>query len=94
MAGKTLKRWIPVLFLLLVVAAVFWWAQSRRPATEYPMAYVAEPSATLWNANAQVRQPVTTLHYGDHVTILQRSDERVEVRTRCRRPRLDRKIPR
>jgi hypothetical protein len=81
MAGKTLRRWIPVLFLLLVMAVLFWWAQARRPAAEYPMAYVAEPSAILWNANAQVRQPVTTLHYGDHVTIVQRSGERANVRT-------------
>jgi hypothetical protein len=45
------------------------------------MAYAAEPSAIVWNANAQVRQPVTTLHYGDRVTILQRSGDRVQVRT-------------
>jgi hypothetical protein len=81
MASKTLKRWIPVLLLLLVVAGLLWWAQSSRPPTEYPMAYVFEPTAILWNANAQVRQPVATLHYGDHLTILQRSGERAEVRT-------------
>jgi len=81
MAGKTLKRWIPVLFLVLVVASLFWWAQSRRPPEEYPMAYVVEGSAIVWNANAQVRQPVTTLHYGERVAILQRSGDRAEVRT-------------
>jgi hypothetical protein len=81
MAGKTLRRWIPVLFLLVVIVALFWWAQSRRQPAEYPMAYVATPSSILWNANAQVRQPVATLHYGDRVTILQRSGERAEVRS-------------
>jgi hypothetical protein len=38
-------------------------------------------SAILWNANAQVRQPVGTLHYGDRVAVLQRSGERAEVRS-------------
>jgi hypothetical protein len=81
MAGKTLRRLIPVLFLLLVVGGLTWWAQSSRPPAEYPMAYVVQSSAIVWNSNAQVRQPVTTLHYGDHVTILQRSGERAEVRS-------------
>jgi len=81
MAGKVLRRWIPVLFLLLVMGTLFWWARSRRPPAEYAMAYVVEPSAIVWNSNAQVRQPVATLHYGDHVAILQRSGERDEVRS-------------
>jgi hypothetical protein len=81
MAGKALRRWVPVLFLLLVMLALFWWARSRRPRTEYAMAYVTEPSAIVWNSNAQVRQPVTTLHYGDRIAILQRSSERAEVRS-------------
>ena len=81
MAGKKLRRWIPVLVLILVVAALFWWARSRRQPPEYAMAYVVESSAMVWNSNAQVRQPVTTLHYGDHVAILQRAGERAEVRS-------------
>lgn len=79
MARKALRRWIPGLLLLLVVASLYWWAQSGRRPPEYAVAYVAEPSAILWNANAQVRQPVATLHYGHRVTILQRSADRAEV---------------
>jgi hypothetical protein len=81
MARKALTRWIPAIFLLLVFALALWWAQSGRRPAEYAVAYVADPSAILWNANAQVRQPVTTLHYGDRLAILQRSGERVEVRS-------------
>ena len=81
MARKALRRWIPALVLLLVVASLFWWVQSGRRPPENATAYVAEPSAILWNANAQVRQPVATLHYGDRVAILQRSGERAEVRS-------------
>jgi len=80
MARKALRRWIPVL-LLPVIASAIWWAQYRRRPPEYAVAYVAEPSAILWNANAQVRQPVATLHYGDRVAVLQRSGDRAEVRS-------------
>ena len=81
MARPALRRWIPALVLLLVVASAIWWVQSRRQPPEYAVAYVAEPSAILWNANAQVRQPVATLHYGDRLTVLRRSDDRSEVRS-------------
>lgn len=81
MARQSLRRWIPALVLLLVVGSVVWWAQSRRQPPEYAVAYVAEPSVILWNANAQVRQPVATLHYGDRLTVLRRSDDRSEVRS-------------
>ena len=81
MASNALRRWMPVMVLLLLIAAGIWWARARRPAPEYAMAYVADPSAIVWNANAQVRQPVTTLHYGDRVTILQRAGDREQVRS-------------
>jgi hypothetical protein len=81
MARKTLRRLIPVLFLLAVMGSLYWWAESGRQPPEYPKGYVAQSSAILWNSNAQIRQAVATLHYGDHVTVLQRSEERSEVRT-------------
>jgi hypothetical protein len=81
MAGKSLRRWIPVLVVVLVIGGFYWWAQAHRPPPEYAMAYVVEGSAIVWNSNAQVRSPVATLHYGDHVTILQRSGERADVRS-------------
>jgi len=78
MAARALRRGIPVLLLVVVVVAIWW---SRRRPPEYATAYVAEPSAILWNANAQVRQHVATLPYGERVAILQRSGERAEVRS-------------
>ena len=80
MAGKTWRRWFSLLFVLLVVGGLVWWMQWRRPPVDYPMAYVVQPSAIVWSSNAQVRQPVITLHYGDQVTVLQHSGERAEVR--------------
>jgi hypothetical protein len=35
----------------------------------------------VWNSNAQVRQPVVTLHYGDRVNVVKRSSDRVQVLT-------------
>jgi hypothetical protein len=80
MAGKALRRLIPLLVVLLIIAGLYWWTRSRRPPPEYSMAYVVDTNAILWNSNAQVRQPVTTLHYGDHVAIMQRAGERADVR--------------
>jgi hypothetical protein len=81
MAQVRVRRWIPAILLLLIVASAVWWVWYRRPPAEVVLAYVAERSAILWNANAQVRQPVATLHYGDRVTVLQRSGDRTEVRS-------------
>jgi hypothetical protein len=44
-------------------------------------AYVSEQSATLWSSVAQVRQPLDTLHYGDHVEVVGRRNDSIKVRT-------------
>lgn len=70
------------LILIVVIAAVgggVWWAR-RNPAS-YPSGYIADRSATLWNATAQVRRPVGTLGYGEKVSILARAGELTEVRS-------------
>lgn len=72
------RRWL----LILVIAAVgggVWWA--RRSPARYPTAYIADRSATLWSATAQVRRPVGTLGYGEKVSILARAGELTEVRS-------------
>lgn len=72
------RRWL----LILVIAAVgggVWWA--RRSPARYPTGYIADRSATLWSATAQVRRPVGTLGYGEKVSILARAGELTEVRS-------------
>jgi hypothetical protein len=72
------RRWL----LILVIAAVgggVWWAR-RRPA-HYPTGYIADRSATLWSATAQVRRPVGILGYGEKVSILARAGDLTEVRS-------------
>jgi hypothetical protein len=72
------RRWL----LILVIAAVgggVWWA--RRSPAHYPTGYIADRSATLWSATAQVRRPVGILGYGEKVSILARAGDLTEVRS-------------
>jgi hypothetical protein len=71
------RRWLLIVALVAVIAGV-WWA--RRGSVHYPDAYIADRSATLWSATAQVRRQVGTLGYGEKVGVLARAGELTEVR--------------
>ena len=43
-------------------------------------AFVSDRNVTLWSSLAQVRQPVTVVHYGDRVEIMDRQGEQARVR--------------
>jgi hypothetical protein len=65
--------------LLCLVALTAWFF---RPKHEYlGEAYVSERSATLWSSVAQVREPLSTLHYGDRVEVLARRNDNAKIRT-------------
>jgi len=67
---------VPLLCLVVIVA----WA--LRPKREkLGESFVSERSATLWSSVAQVREPVTLLHYGERVDVLGRRNDNVKVRT-------------
>ena len=67
---------VPLLILVVVVAWLL------RPKHEsLGDAYISERSITLWSSVAQVREPVDTLHYGDHVDVLARRNDSVKIRT-------------
>ena len=71
------RRWLLIVALVAVIAGV-WWA--RRSSVHYPDAYIADRSATVWSATAQVRRQVGTLGYGEKVGVLARAGELTEVR--------------
>ena len=71
------RRWLIVLVLIATGVGV-WWAR-RKPAG-YADAYIADRSATLWSATAQVRRQVATLGYGERVSVMGRAGELTEVR--------------
>lgn len=72
------RRWL-LIFILAAIGGGVWWA--RRSPAPYPNGYIADRSATLWSATAQVRRPVGTLGYGEKVSILARAGELTEVRS-------------
>lgn len=72
------SRWILLLILVALIAGVWW---SHRRPVKHSVAYVAGHGATLWNTTAQVRQPVTTLGFGDRVMVMRHAGNQVEVRT-------------
>jgi hypothetical protein len=72
------RRWLLVILLVALIAGV-WWA--RRNRSHYLDAYIADQSATLWSATAQVRRQVGTLGYGEKVSVLSRAGELTEVRS-------------
>jgi hypothetical protein len=72
------RRLLLVVLLVALIAGV-WWA--RRSPVHYPEAYVADRSAALWSATAQVRRQVATLGYGEKVSVLGRAADLTEVRS-------------
>jgi hypothetical protein len=75
-----MKRKLLIAVPLLILVAVVAWA--LRPKHEsVGEAYISERSITLWSSVAQVREPLDTLHYGDHVEVMARRNDSVKVRT-------------
>src|SRR5260370_36410034 len=72
------RRW-RLIFILVALIAGVWWA--HRNPKQNPNAYIADQSATLWSATAQVRRQVGTLGYGEKVSVLGRAGELTEVRS-------------
>lgn len=67
---------IPLLCLVTLLAWFF------RPKHEtIGEGYISERSVTLWSGVAQVREPIDTLHYGDHVEVVARRNDNIKVRT-------------
>lgn len=73
------SRWI--LAGILLAAILITARLVRRPPQQYQDAYIGDRSATIWSTTAQVRQMVTTLHYGERVAILRRTADQSQIRT-------------
>jgi hypothetical protein len=71
------RRWLLIVILVAAIGGAWW---LRRRPVHYPEAYIADRSATLWSATAQVRRQVGTLGYGEKVSVLGRAGELTEVR--------------
>lgn len=66
--------------VLLVVAGAAYFRLHHAPAP-IEIAYAANRQVTLQSTTAQVREPITTVSYGDRLEVLQRFQDQVNVRT-------------
>ncbi len=73
----SVRRWILLLIAVSIGGGI--WRARHRPV-RYPDAYVADRSATLWSATAQVRRQVATLGYGEKVSVLGHAGELTQIR--------------
>jgi hypothetical protein len=73
------KKLLIAVPLLALVALTAWFFRPKHELLGD--AYVSEKSVTLWSTLAQVREPLGTLRYGDHVDTLAKRNDFVKVRT-------------
>ncbi|MGC1687614.1 MAG: SH3 domain-containing protein [Candidatus Acidiferrales bacterium] len=66
--------------LLSIVAALAYWGSHRNRAP-LETVYAINRKVTVWSSNAQVREPVETLNFGDRLEIINRSGDNADVRT-------------
>ncbi|HUJ31222.1 MAG TPA: SH3 domain-containing protein [Candidatus Acidoferrum sp.] len=65
-------------FVIIAVAAYLRFRAVKAPAE---VGYAGNGQVTLWSSSAQVREPVGALAFGERLTILQRFESKVRVRT-------------
>jgi hypothetical protein len=70
-----------VIPLLLILAAVGYWRLYPHPPKIISIGYVADRDLILWNALAQVKQPIGELHYGDRVEVIRAEGPSMQVRS-------------
>jgi hypothetical protein len=66
--------------LLLVVGGLAYWS-SHRNAAPPETVYAIDRKVTVWSSNAQVREPVQTVNFGDRLEIVGRSGDNADIRT-------------
>jgi hypothetical protein len=69
-----------VIPLALILAALVYWKLHSRAPNVVSVGYVADRNVELWNTLAQVKQPVTELHYGDRVEVMRYEGASAQVR--------------
>ncbi len=75
------RRALRNLKFLLAVALITACGSCRGSEQAGEEAFVAERSVTLWTSLAQVKEPVTSVRYGERVEIVARQNDQAKVRT-------------
>jgi hypothetical protein len=80
MFWRIVRRRGVIPFVLILAALAYWKLHPRAPKT-IEVGYVGERTVTIWNTLAQVRQPVSELHYGDRIEVIRQEGAAAQVRT-------------
>jgi hypothetical protein len=72
------RSYIPI---LLILGAFLYWKLHPGTPKAISVGYVADRDVILWNTLAQVRAPVSEVHYGDRVEVLRVEGVASQVRT-------------
>ncbi len=68
-------------FAVLIVLAAGAYYRFRHTQAPLEIAYAGNRTVTLQSTTAQVREPITTVNYGDRLEVLKRFQDQVNVRT-------------
>ncbi len=68
-------------FVVVLVISLAFYLRFRHPRHAPEVAYAANRDVILWSTSAPVREPVTTVHYGERLSVLDRVQDQVQVRT-------------
>ena len=79
--GSAVTRKLLLGFAVLIVLAAGAYYRFRHTQTPLEIAYAGNRTVTLQSTTAQVREPITTVSYGDRLEVLQRFQDQVNVRT-------------
>jgi hypothetical protein len=66
---------------LLLVVGLGLYLHLRHPSAPLEIAYAGNKQVTVWSTSAQVREPIGTLTFGDHLDVLQRFQDQVKIRS-------------
>jgi hypothetical protein len=75
-----MRRVLLGVFVLSIVGGVAYWRAHRNlPPPE--SVYAIDQRVTVWSSNAQVREALETINFGDRVEVIRRSGDNADVRT-------------
>src|SRR3984957_18928548 len=81
MPARNAMRKVLIGLAVLLVVGTAAYLRYRHVSAPLAVGYAGNRIVTLWSTSAQVREPVATVNYGEKLDVLQRFQDRVQVRT-------------
>jgi len=73
------RIFLGIVLLAIVGSVAYWRSHRNRPPRE--VAYAGDRKVTVWSSNAQVREPLQNVSFGDRLEVLRRVGDSAEIRT-------------